>query len=136
MRVRYHYLWKMTFSSQIEFCAKGGVVMFLVRDHERGNLVFTHRDPISDGFTGEVKAGVTLDSPQDMNDFPDGCSSSEDSVGVSPDDPKAFKVFRDDQDRRKAGYARLWGNAANFSSWKDYARQVEELERRGKPRDA
>jgi hypothetical protein len=98
--------------------------MFLMRNHERNHLIFTYTDPRADGFTGDVEAGVTLEEADDVHHWPDGADSPGVCLGVSPDDPKVFKVFKYDRDRRNAGYESVGGTPIVLHSYADYAKTI------------
>jgi len=95
--------------------------MFLVRDPRTNFLVYTREDPRADGYLGAVESGVTLDYPLEVHEWPDGAPRPEIVVGVRGPDRKEHRVFRFDEDRRRAGYERIPGTPLVFLSWTDYA---------------
>jgi hypothetical protein len=101
--------------------------MFLVKDSDMNNLVFTGEDPRKDGYRGEAEAGVTLEYDMEhVHSWPDGAPRPDPCVGVAPDDPKKYKVFKSEAERRQAGYRPVPGMPAAmpavFGSWSNYAR--------------
>lgn len=95
--------------------------MFLVRDPRTNFLIFTHEDPRTDGYLGAVESDVALQYPLDVHEWPDGARRPEIAVGVGGPDRKEYRVFRFDEDRRRAGYERVHGTPLVFRSWTDYA---------------
>lgn len=93
--------------------------MFLVTDPERSACVFLFPDPRDDGYRGLVEEGVSFEDCDPI--WPDGAPCPEQLLGVSPNDPKVFRVFRYEHERRNAGFTPVHFQAvAVFSSWADY----------------
>ena len=97
--------------------------MFLAKDHKWNNLVFTHIDPRDHGFTGDVQEDVGLSRDPDYNLWVDGRPAPNSCLGVSPDDPRAYRVFQYEAQLKEAGYHRVYGNVV-FQDWPDYARRT------------
>jgi hypothetical protein len=103
-------------------CNKG-YSMFLVKDPDMHNLIFFVEDPRKDGYWGEVEAGVSLEYDMEkVHSWPDGTRRPDPCVGVDPDNPKNYKVFKFEEDRRQAGYRPVPGTPLVFGSWSEYAR--------------
>jgi hypothetical protein len=101
--------------------------MFLVKDRRFGadRYVFTHTDPHSDGYSGDVLAGVTLE--YDMNAiflWPDGEPQPNPQLGRDPKHPKRYKVFKFPKELRAAGYELVHSSSPFVAvSWSDYRKR-------------
>jgi hypothetical protein len=71
-----------------------------------------------------VETEVSLDYPGEVDHWPDGSARPDQCVGVSPEDPKAFRVFKNERDRRNAGYQLVGGTPVVMHSWADYAKTL------------
>jgi len=97
--------------------------MYLVTDERLGSayLVFTVQDPRQDGYKGDVIDDVRLDYDElKVHRWDDGQRSPEACVGVAPNDPKHYKVFKSADELLTAGFTPVAGIAATFYSWRDY----------------
>lgn len=93
--------------------------MFLLRDGSE--FVFLRRNPRHEGFAGEVEEDVNFYCPRAVHAWPDGERRPQVCLGVSPRDPKSYRVFRLDEECTKAGYKKVAdGNPSVFESWSDY----------------
>jgi len=71
--------------------------MFLIRDRRYGkdHFVFTHMNPRTEGYQGDVAEDIQLD--YDMNAihlWPEGESSPNPQLGRDPKNTKHYKVFK------------------------------------------
>jgi hypothetical protein len=83
--------------------------------------VFTQKDPREDGFNGEVETDVSLDYRQDeLHRIVGDEDTPEIVIGLSDLGPKAYKVFKYNRDRERAGYRRIEGQPVVCFSWADY----------------
>ena len=97
--------------------------MYLVNDQRLGSpyLVFTVQDPRVDDYKGEVIDDVDLEYDElNVHRWNDGQRSPEACVGVAPDDPKHFRVFKYSDELRAAGYRPVAGTPITFRTWLDY----------------
>jgi hypothetical protein len=100
--------------------------MFLVKDRRLGldNYVFTHKDPRTEGYKGDVIEGVTLE--YDMNAihlWPDGQRSPNPQLGRDPNNPKHYKVFKFPEELLAAGFEFVHFNTPFVVSWSDYRKR-------------
>src|SRR5262249_10716796 len=103
-----------------------------VKDSYMNHLVFTVEDPRKDRYRGEVDAGVNLEYDMEhVHSWPDGTRRPAPCVGVAPDNPKKYKVFKSEAERHQARYRPVLGMSAAmpavFGSWSDYARLCDPL---------
>jgi hypothetical protein len=97
--------------------------MFLATDQRLGApyLVFTVIDPRADGYKGELVENVSLDYDElKVHHWGDGERSPDACVGVAPEDPKHYKVFKYAEQLQAAGYKPVAGTAVTFFRWLDY----------------
>jgi hypothetical protein len=96
--------------------------MYLVEDHRNGVicLVFTWEDPRKAGYQGQVIEGVTLEKNEDVHRWPSETKRPIQCVGKAPDNPKHYRVFKNESDLQSAGYQPVSGTEFIADSWKDY----------------
>jgi len=111
--------------------------MYLVKDRQFGmdRCVFTHTDPRTEGYRGDVAEKVNLD--YDMNrihSWPDGERACPE-LGQDQSNPNFYKVFKFPAERNASGFA-LIGSGAPFVfySWADYRDQINPPPERFAPR--
>jgi hypothetical protein len=98
--------------------------MYLIKDRRLGmdKYVFTHSDPRTEGYKGDVLEGVTLD--YDMNAihlWPDGQRCPSPKLGRDPKNPKHYKVFKFPEELQAAGFEFVYSNTPLVVySWSDY----------------
>jgi hypothetical protein len=100
-----------------------GKAMFLVEDKRHGTtyLVFTWEDPRKGGYKGNVIENVTLDYEMErVHRWPHGSDAPKPCVGRALDNPNHYKVFRNSDERKTAGYEPIDGTAIVFGSWQEY----------------
>ncbi len=101
--------------------------MFLVKDRRLGldNYVFTHTDPRTEGYKGDVIEGVTLD--YDWNaivPWADGQPRPNPQLGRDPNDPKHYKVFKFPEELHAAAFEFVHFNTPFVEySWSDYRKR-------------
>ena len=94
--------------------------MFLVED--KPSLVFTWEDPRKAGYKGSVVEDVALEyNVDDVDSWPDGDACPETCVGLDPEKPKHYKVFKYRNELRRAQYQPVEGNVVVLD-WSDYLR--------------
>lgn len=97
--------------------------MFLVKDRRLGmdRYVFTHTDPRTEGYKGDVIEGVDLEYAMNIHHWPDGHPRPDPQLGRDPKNPKHYKVFKFPADLQAAGFEFVDFNTPFFaSSWSDY----------------
>ena len=101
--------------------------MFLVEDKQHISpplLVFTWQNPRRDGYMGDLIEGVTLDYDDAVHAWPEGTASPRTCVGRPLENPKHYKVFKYDTERRSAGYEFVPGSVGVFETWTDYLKLI------------
>lgn len=100
--------------------------MFRVEDRSVGGSVrqvFLHTNPKKQGYEGPVEDGVHLD--YDMNhihSWPYGEFRPTPCLARDPKNPKNYKVFKNEDERERAGYEFVAFNApVVFNFWREYA---------------
>lgn len=98
--------------------------MFLVKDNPFWNLVFTHEDPVKDGYKGALQQNVSLDyDMEEVHIWRDGEDAPDVCVGRKRSNPLHYKVFKYEADlRADADYEPIPGNPLRLGSWSDYSR--------------
>jgi hypothetical protein len=98
--------------------------MFLVKDRRFGTdkYVFTHTDPRTDGFKGDVIEDVTLNYDMDaISRWPEGQPRPNPQLGRDRQNPKHYKVFKFPKDLDPAKYEIVSPNSPFVVySWSDY----------------
>jgi hypothetical protein len=100
--------------------------MFLVKDErfQPPYLVFVEEDPRRDGYTGEVIEEVSLEYDElEASRWGNGQRRPEECVGISSNDPEHYRVFKNVEQLRSAGFEPVAGTPiTSFSSWSEYIR--------------
>lgn len=101
--------------------------MFLVVNQRGGTTyyVFLREDPRPQGVA--AVEGVSLNRNPGVPRWDDDPPRPATRLGRSPDDPKAYRVFRTARDLRDAGYSPLAGTVVAVARWSDYLKACEEL---------
>ncbi|HEX7376353.1 MAG TPA: hypothetical protein VF278_04540 [Pirellulales bacterium] len=97
--------------------------MFLVQDKigDAIYLVFTGEDPRRSGYAGNMIDNVALDYDMEaVHQWKNGDAAPEARVGRDPLDARRFKVFRNTDELRLAGYEPVAGDPVVFALWTDY----------------
>jgi hypothetical protein len=98
--------------------------MYLIQDRRYGqdHFVFTHINPKTEGYKGDVAEDVQLD--YDMNAihlWPRGETRPNPQLGRNPQNPKHYKVFKFPQDLLDSGFELVSPDAPIvFDSWLKY----------------
>ena len=110
--------------------------MFFVRDPSLlGVCIFTHGDPRRDGYTGPLEEGVTLEYDMSgVSVWRDGERRPCQALGVSTSDPRAYRVFKYEDEVAQAGYRHVAsGCPFVFGSWADYCRMRDQIRAGAEP---
>ena len=99
------------------------VGMYLVVVPERVSHVFSVEDPRGAGCTRPVIDNVGLDG-EEFYDWPDGAVATEECLGVHPEQPRRFRLFRSDRNCREAGYAVVNSTCTVLPSWSGFPELV------------
>jgi|GEM_PF-5622866 len=81
---------------------------------------FTFQDPRDKkGFKGQVEEGVSFQPlPEGANDWKDGHERPQvGCLGVSPHDPKQYRLFGSKEECRDEGFSFLSGNVTILDEW-------------------
>jgi hypothetical protein len=101
--------------------------MFLVKVRRLGrdDYVFTHTDPRTEGFKGDVTEGVTLKYEwKEIVEWPEGQPRPNPQLGRDPNEPKLYRVFKYPAELHAAGFELVYPNTPFVEySWSEYLKR-------------